>query len=119
VRLQARSSLLGYRFAGYNPGQADAQVVVQPTTQEPPLAEPPSGAAPVSQNEPVVEVHPLPGAVKTAPPRLGPPVVTTSQQAAPAPPRTLPPGMAPAAPMPKTPAEAPPMPAPPMSARPF
>ncbi len=84
VRLQARSSLLQYRWAGYSPKVREEP---PPQSKEPPLAPEP----------PVAVAAPAPAPVQAAPPRLAPvPAPAAAQPQAPRPaaqgPRPLPQG---------------------------
>jgi HEAT repeats len=86
VRLQAKTALLKYHLAGYSSSNKNEPSVFQPTTQEPPLADPASPAIPA------VAFPPASGS-KVPTPAFGPP--TTLQPAGPAldVPRPLPKGI--------------------------
>jgi hypothetical protein len=83
VRLQARSALLSYHWAGYHGGKKED---TPPQSKEPPLAGPPTPLPPMSPT-PV----PPPSGSRVAPPLTPPPVVS--------PPPTTPPAPSPPPPM--------------------
>src|SRR6202035_4586739 len=87
VRLQARSSLLQYHWAGYRSEGKPVNVPV-PQTKEPPLA------APQTKEPPVLSPVPPPATNPAPPAAPAPPIVNTTSNPKPLPagPEKLPPG---------------------------
>ena len=92
VRMQARSSLMSYHFAGWwggEPGKLKPDGPPAPTTKEPPLAAPPA-PMPMPMPMPAPPVRPVP--VLPPAPVIGRPVGTV-QPLPPGPPQPVPPSV--------------------------
>src|SRR5260370_5027307 len=73
VRLQAKTALLKYHLAGYSSSNKNEPSVFQPTTQEPPLADPAAPALPAVAFPPASGSKVAPGVI--APPKTVQPAV--------------------------------------------
>jgi len=82
VRLQARSSLLQYHWAGYRNDGKPANVAL-PQTKEPPLAVPSTKEPPLLS--PIPQAMTKPAAIPAAPPAPLPPIVNTTSNPQPLP----------------------------------
>src|SRR5260370_8654013 len=77
VRLQAKTALLKYHLAGYSSSNKNEPSVFQPTTQEPPLADPAAPAIPAAAFPPAsASKVPAPASGPPPPPHPPPPPPT-------------------------------------------
>jgi hypothetical protein len=83
VRLQARTSLLQYHWAGYRSDGKPASMPAPPQTKEPPLAAPQTKEPPVAPSPTQPAAKPAPSPATPASPR--PPIINTSSDPKPLP----------------------------------